>query len=110
MKKRVLLFLMLLSIIPSWTATGASKRPVARQGVLDLTSWDFSRDGPVDLDGEWGFYWNHLQTPEEIQSGRLPIRTGLVELPGVWNDISVNGRSIGGTGFHQTNGLQCFDG
>ena len=31
--------------------------PKAIKGVLDLTDWDFKRDGPVDLSGEYAFYW-----------------------------------------------------
>jgi hypothetical protein len=26
-------------------------------GVLDLRSGDFARDGAVNLEGEWLFYW-----------------------------------------------------
>ena len=36
--------------------------PKAVKGVLDLTDWDFKRDGSVDLSGECEFYWmKHLK-------------------------------------------------
>lgn len=32
-----------------------SKPPLAVQGVLDLTQWDFDRRGPAELSGEYEF-------------------------------------------------------
>ena len=46
--------------------TNASPRPappIAQQGVLDLRSWDFDRDGPVSLDGDWQFHWEVFLAP-----------------------------------------------
>lgn len=34
--------------------------PKAKKGVLDLQKWDFSKDGIVNLSGEWEFYWNEF--------------------------------------------------
>jgi len=31
--------------------------PTAKDGMLDLTKWDFDENGPVNLNGEWEFYW-----------------------------------------------------
>ena len=62
-------------------------RPVAVDGVLDLTGWDFAKDGPVDLDGDWELYWNRLLSPEDLaagEGGRAGIRTGFVPVPSDW--------------------------
>ncbi len=36
---------------------GISQTPQAREGVLDLRAWDFTRDGIVELGGDWAFHW-----------------------------------------------------
>ena len=35
--------------------------PQAIKGEIDLTDWDFQKDGPISLKGEWFFYWNKLR-------------------------------------------------
>ncbi|MWV47361.1 response regulator [Paenibacillus sp. HJL G12] len=65
--------------------------PDASQGRLDLSSWDFARNGTIQLTGEWEFYRSQLLTPDDFQSpgaaGRQqPKLTGMVKLPGKWND------------------------
>jgi len=34
--------------------------------VIDLSSWDFKKDGTISLSGEWQFYWHQLLTPEDF--------------------------------------------
>ena len=34
--------------------------PEAVNGVIELSDWDFERDGPVELKGEWLFTHNLL--------------------------------------------------
>ena len=33
-----------------------------REGLLDLSDWSFTEDGPVVLGGEWDFWWGELLT------------------------------------------------
>ena len=40
--------------------------PEAVKGVLDLTYWDFERDGSVNLSGEYEFYWNQHLEPSDF--------------------------------------------
>ena len=61
--------------------------PDIRAGLLDLSDWSFTEDGPVVLGGEWDFWWGELLTEEN----RLP--NGYYSVPGYWN-----GRLIEGTG------------
>lgn len=39
---------------------------------MDLRSWDFETDGPVELRGEWEFYWKQLLQPDR---GPSPEKT-----------------------------------
>jgi 7TM protein involved in diverse intracellular signaling len=73
--------------------------PQAVNGVLDLSSWDFTRDGTIELDGEWEFYWRHLLYPADFSSGKLPQRTAFFNIPGSWNGYVVDGKALGGNGF-----------
>jgi signal transduction histidine kinase len=59
------------------------KPPQAINGILDLAEWDFNKSGPVNLDGEWEFYWGQLLTPADFQQGR-GSKTGLMKVPGNW--------------------------
>ena len=36
------------------------------EGKIDLSKTDFSKDGMIDLDGEWEFYWNQLLDPNDF--------------------------------------------
>jgi len=37
--------------------------PMAHKGIIDLQGWDFAKDGPLSLNGEWSFYWNQHINP-----------------------------------------------
>ncbi|WP_166240932.1 hybrid sensor histidine kinase/response regulator [Paenibacillus turpanensis] len=54
--------------------------PQVRDGVIDLTEWDFTKEETVKLQGSWQFYWNQLLLPN--QEGE---RTGYLNVPGQWN-------------------------
>lgn len=45
-----------LNAAPTYPASGSN-------GMLDLTSYDFDKSGPVTLDGQWEFFWNRLVQP-----------------------------------------------
>ena len=41
----------------------------AKKGVMDLSHWDFEKQGNIHLDGQWEFYWNRLLTSEDFKRG-----------------------------------------
>jgi hypothetical protein len=48
---------------------------VAQQGELDLSIWNFDRQGAVTLGGDWAVSWMRLEdgaTPAQAQDGYLP--------------------------------------
>jgi PAS domain S-box-containing protein len=73
--------------------------PEAIKGVLDLTDWDFKRDGPVDLSGEYEFYWKQRVNPSDFSKPILPQKTGFIRVPGYWNGYEVNGQILHGDGY-----------
>jgi len=50
----------------------------ARQGRLDLSSWNFDTQGTARLDGQWEFWWS--RTPPLPDGPQATIR-----VPGSWN-------------------------
>jgi PAS domain S-box-containing protein len=74
-------------------------RPTAEKGVLDLRDWDFEKDGNVNLDGEWSFYWNQLLEPPDFKPGQTPDSINFINLPRRWNDVILNGKKLPGQGY-----------
>ncbi len=73
--------------------------PEAKNGVLDLRQWNFDQDGPVELTGEWEFYWSAHLAPEDFADSARPQKTGLIKVPSVWNGYPVAGKKLTGDGF-----------
>ena len=68
--------------------------PRAANGVLDLSQYNFTEDGPLSLNGEWNFYFRRLVDPANIE--HEPV-TKQVKVPSSWNNISIDGLTIPGT-------------
>ena len=73
--------------------------PKAVKGVLDLSYWDFERGDPVNLSGEYAFYWNQLINPEDFTQIRSSAKTDFIAVPSSWNNYEVQGKSIPGDGY-----------
>lgn len=59
MRIQILTYLFVLSvcILPD---LHAQEKPVVEKGVLDLRDYDFLAEGPIELRGEFEFYWNQI--------------------------------------------------
>ncbi|EKQ58290.1 MULTISPECIES: ATP-binding protein [unclassified Clostridium] len=69
------------------------KQLQAEKGSIDLTSWNFEKDGVISLDGEWEFYWNQLLTEDDFKNGESIKPDGYFRVPSVWtNYISNNAK------------------
>jgi DNA-binding LytR/AlgR family response regulator len=77
-----------------------AKAPKAVQGVLDLRGWDFQRDGPVRLDGQWEFHWNRLLTSADLAQGTEPgsAPPHYFALPSSWSGHVLDGATLPGEG------------
>ncbi len=92
-------FILLVSILSCARQPAAVGKtpPRAVNGVIDLRNWDFEKDGPVQLDGDWHFYWKELLTAEDLKN--RPEPGGIISVPGKWDDYTVDGRQAGATGY-----------
>ncbi|MDD2902051.1 MAG: hypothetical protein PHU44_06415 [Syntrophales bacterium] len=75
-------YVVVIVLLLLWGCSGRQEKPpLARNGVLDLSGWDLEKNGPVNLAGEWEFYWGKLLTPADSQGAHLPEITGYLTLP-----------------------------
>ena len=75
------------------TMSNTSLNIPAEKGVLELTNWDFDKDGYTSLDGEWEFYWQQLLTPEDLVTGSfIP---SYMKMPMAWNKYNKHYNSNG---------------
>ena len=51
----VIISVILFLLIACKRNTSDRTAPKVVNGVLDLSAWDFGKDGPVALSGEWSF-------------------------------------------------------
>ncbi len=68
--------------------------PTVEKGALDLSSWDWRRDGMVALDGDWEFL------PDTFANTKSAGPASYLRVPGPWNDAQAEGgQPMGGEGF-----------
>ena len=77
----------------------SDKSPLAINGVLDLSAWDFDKDGIVKLDGEWEFYWKRLISPDEFIRAESVKMTDHFRIPGRWDGREIDGVKQTGDGY-----------
>lgn len=77
------------------TDFGAAK---AELGRLDTGAWNPSRDGPLNLDGEWEVCWGALVKPENFDACRKEGQPEYCMIPGSWNQHIAPGKKRGGDG------------
>ena len=74
------------ALLLSLCSCGEKRRaqPVAVDGVLDLSNWDFEKDGIVDLKGEWRFVWDDFVDPMPSDKFREKF-SGTIKVPSTWH-------------------------
>ncbi len=83
------LFLFVHSIL------NGQSHPEAKQGWLDLRTWD--TDEPIRLNGQWEFYWQKHLLPSELKvTETIP---SYVNLPHLFHKTELNGKELGSFGY-----------
>lgn len=71
--------------------------PVAVNGSINLSKWNFGTEGPVPLSGTWAFFWNKLYTPGDFRKTHpKPVYT---RVPDIWNHYRISGHPLPGMGY-----------
>lgn len=79
----IVLGMLTISFFISFSDIISVKKPApALNGKIDLSKWNFLKDGPVNLDGQWELYDHQLLTPKDfsVKSNIKPRLTGYVKL------------------------------
>nr|WP_154960329.1 ATP-binding protein [Paenibacillus xylanexedens] len=76
----------------------------ARQGILDLSTWNPKLENRIRLDGEWEFYWKKLlpasaHIADQEQQGSPASPDAYAEVPGTWGPIQIGGKRLPPYGF-----------
>lgn len=85
--------LIMFSII-YYIALPTKESPEAVKGQLNLSYWDFKKDGIAILNGEWHFYPQSLLGPEELSLSA----PRLLKVPGTWDMEKPNVQPLKGNG------------
>jgi signal transduction histidine kinase len=89
------LFIAVLIMAAIWMPNSGGTRfdqaIAAQSGTMDLSNWDFDKDGPVELRGDWEFYWQQLLDPVRVSTGSL---SGYIHLPVSWNKADMGGSKL----------------
>ena len=88
-KKLALLTIFLLFLITFlfywYNSSTKEDSPLCEDGIIDLSHWDFNRNGNVKLSGYWEFYPNSLLTPKDLKEEVLPEKF-YITVPGRWTN------------------------
>lgn len=66
-------------------ASRGNENPRAVRGIIDLSAWDFIKDGAASLDGEWEFYQSRFLKPEDFAKSGAGDQPRFMHVPGGWN-------------------------
>ena len=73
--------------------------PRVENGVLDLKTWDFARDGSIALNGRWAFYWRQFLSPEKGDHDHAAAPAYFLKVPYVWNNHPLGAERATGFGY-----------
>lgn len=90
-------FLILIILNCCITTEAKTNVPKADKGIIDLSQWDFEKDGIVKLAGEWEFYWMKLYTPADFDT--VKEKPDYITQPTNWIEKKINGKSLPNFGY-----------
>jgi signal transduction histidine kinase len=92
--------LVIISILFSCNTVFAKEQITARNGILDLRTWNWQKDGIINLNGDWEFYWQKFYTPSFFKTNYADSPKRYAYLPDFWNtDIPDKNNKPKGFGF-----------
>ncbi len=77
-KNHIILFLKFITLVLClilFHCAPSDKKPLPKavKGILDLREWDFEKDGNINLDGEWEFYWKEFPVGDLSHEIKTPL-------------------------------------
>lgn len=77
----IIIFSLFIIILLSSCSSKKDNVPLAKQGKLDLSSWNFEQDGLAKLDGQWEIYPGELLEPKDFNSNNLKQAADYFKVP-----------------------------
>lgn len=97
-----ILFIFFLSVVTFFIiyvkTVPVQNSPHAKNGVLDLSQWNFRDQGLANLDGEWEFYEGKLLEPVDFREG-VRSDLGYLSVPGTWKGKNDDGSGMSRKGY-----------
>lgn len=56
-----------------------------KAGVLSIDDWDFTKNGPITLEGKWDIYWDQLLTPDLMEEAKGKEQ---IDVPFLWKEVN----------------------
>jgi signal transduction histidine kinase len=72
--------------------------PKAKSGIMDLSNWNFDKEGIIELEGEWSFHWQQLLDLSEFRASDAAPNE-YVHVPGIWGSYSLNNQKLSNQGY-----------
>lgn len=100
-KNFLILFILFFAVFLTTCKNGTQEKQglKIKKGILDLSNWNIEKNGPVDLKGDWEFYWDKLLFTEDFKAGKIPEMNSYFSMPGLWNNYLVNGKKLSSYGY-----------
>lgn len=103
--KKMIAMLVILQMSTVLSVLGQIDSPKASKGIMDLRDWQFGKNGPVKLEGEWEFYWYELINPADVASYKK--KKNYRYFPKLWEFDSIRGERMAPQG-HATHRLRVI--
>ncbi|HVI39108.1 MAG TPA: hypothetical protein VM577_00475, partial [Anaerovoracaceae bacterium] len=96
--KHIIIFAVICIAFLIWIHESKQDYPLAQDGVLDLSQWNFKSEGRITLSGEWGFHWGEFLTWGDYKNNSH-LDSMYVSAPQVWNRYQLDGQTLPGFGY-----------
>lgn len=88
----IFIFIVAILSLIDFHAIFSPNQPTAKDGVIDLSAWDFDEDGTIQLNGSWTLYPGKLIIPNASYE-KLKVEN--IDVPGNWNKYVSSNRPYG---------------
>jgi serine phosphatase RsbU (regulator of sigma subunit) len=95
MNKYLIFIVLSIILFGCKTENERKKSPEIKNGFIDLSRWNFTEDGSVELRGEWNFYWSRFLNQQELNK----LSPTPLKVPGTWNNLVINNNKLSGKGY-----------
>lgn len=96
MMKLIIRFMVLVFLVTTvgFGAHAQKTTPVAIDGELDLSTWDFVNDGAVAITGDFWFIREELVDPKSFPFDGPPSHGQLIPVPGAYSNTEIDGQYL----------------